>query len=109
MGARLAALALCWPRGGPRTEPPTWYCKWYRCCVLLQEDFKPVVAASSGFRYRPERPDAPSLVAQKWAWTSSEPGGLGGCTPHVHGCPCVQEPFVGAALQAFGGSIQRQQ
>lgn len=41
----------------------------------LQEDFKGTVVASQGFAYRPERPQAKGFVAQKWAWTGTQPGG----------------------------------
>ncbi|KAL4423775.1 hypothetical protein ABPG75_001076 [Micractinium tetrahymenae] len=40
----------------------------------IQEDFKGTVVASQGFTYRPERPQAKGFVAQKWAWTGTQPG-----------------------------------
>jgi hypothetical protein len=36
------------------------------CPFLLQEDFQPMVVRSHGFKWRPERPAAPSFVEQKW-------------------------------------------
>lgn len=41
---------------------------------LLQADFKGAVASAHGFAYRPERPQAKGFVAQKWAWTGTQPG-----------------------------------
>jgi len=59
----------------------------HRCTVLLlspyctvlyhtvpQEDFKPMVTKKSGFTWRPERPNAPTFVEQKWGWTGLEVG-----------------------------------
>lgn len=40
----------------------------------LQEDFKDLVKASRGFLFKPERPEAEGFVAQKWGWSSDEPG-----------------------------------
>lgn len=40
----------------------------------LQEDFKSAVVASSGWSFRPERPDADGFIAQKWAWAADTPG-----------------------------------
>lgn len=44
-------------------------------CLSLQESFKPMVVHSSGFEWRPERPDEPTFVEQKWGWTGHKPGG----------------------------------
>ena len=55
----------------------------------LQEAFKRVVAAhSSGFAYRPERPDGSSFVDQKWGWSATKPGGGGvlGAAPRCARC-----------------------
>ena len=40
----------------------------------LQEDFKPMVRRSSGFEWRPERPNATTFVEQKWGWTGQAVG-----------------------------------
>ncbi|KAL4423591.1 hypothetical protein ABPG77_004631 [Micractinium sp. CCAP 211/92] len=52
-------------------ESPTTLC-------AMQEDFKFMVTAKSGFTWRPERPNAPTFVEQKaratWGWTGLQPG-----------------------------------
>ncbi|KAL4421416.1 hypothetical protein ABPG75_010707 [Micractinium tetrahymenae] len=40
----------------------------------IEEAFKDVVVAVDGFEYRPEKPNAPNFVEQKWGWTGREPG-----------------------------------
>ncbi|KAL4443942.1 hypothetical protein ABPG75_011679, partial [Micractinium tetrahymenae] len=71
---RRRQLGHVWPRGLPppmvpgNIESPTTLC-------AMQDDFWPVVVRhSSGFAYRPERPDKPSRVEQKWGWTAFTPG-----------------------------------
>lgn len=41
---------------------------------LLQHDFEKAVVAAEGFRWAPERPNATSWMAQKWAWRGEAPG-----------------------------------
>ncbi len=43
-------------------------------CRLPQEEFTPLVKDTQGFEYRPERPEAPSFVLQKWGWSGLQPG-----------------------------------
>lgn len=64
--------ALAWPGG--------LHAAVQRTFPVLQEAFEDVVVAADGFQYRAEKPDAPSFVEQKWAWTGTKPGGrmLGG-------------------------------
>lgn len=40
----------------------------------IEEDFKQVVVATSGFQYKPERPTARNFVEQKWGWSAKTPG-----------------------------------
>ncbi|KAI7842797.1 hypothetical protein COHA_003543 [Chlorella ohadii] len=42
-------------------------------CYRL-EKFTPLVKDTQGFEYRPERPEAPSFVLQKWGWSGLQPG-----------------------------------
>lgn len=41
---------------------------------MLQAAFKGVVAESSGFEYKAQRPQGATFVAQKWAWVGASPG-----------------------------------
>lgn len=53
-----------------------------RCCrahplarpLQPQEDFRPLVRASEGFEWRPQKPSAASFVEQKWGWAGQDPG-----------------------------------
>lgn len=40
----------------------------------LQEDFKPLAHAMSGFAYAAQRPDAATFVQQKWGYSAEQPG-----------------------------------
>lgn len=66
--ARLPGLARLPPPMVPgNTDSSTTLC-------AIQEAFKPIVVASHGFTYKPERPDAPNFITQKWGWTAEKPG-----------------------------------
>jgi hypothetical protein len=42
-------------------------------CYML-EQFKPLVKSARGFEYRPEHPDAATVLQQKWGYSGLQPG-----------------------------------
>lgn len=87
-----AATQLPLPALPGTTQPASYTANYYaNSGVLLaghkQEEFKPLVKDARGFEFRPERPEAPTFVLQKWAWTGLQPGvsGCGMQQPHAAG------------------------
>ena len=46
-------------------------CCYFFNAALPQEEFKLLVKNARGFEYRPEHPDAPTILQQKWGWSGS--------------------------------------
>lgn len=79
-----------------------------------------MVVNSSGFEWRPERPEEPTFVEQKWGWTGRKPGGqlvaglllwsaLSGHTAAEAHCgtrsmPLLTTPAPGSVRRRLGGA-----